>query len=280
MHALDDRRPGYALKRAVLAAGARTQGRRDAGVWDRPALLDLASDLLLLFAVSVFAWALAVWFLNRPFFPLREVVVLTPPGQVTAAQIEYAARSSVRGNFFTVELGEVRASLEKLPWVRRAEVRRRWPDALELRLEEHQPVAYWTPVGSDELHLVNRQGEVFVAASNARLPSYSGPQGSAAYLHARHAEFARLLEPLGVRMTRLWLSAREAWELELDNGLVVLLGRDRERAPAAERLASFVALWPQAREQVGIDIAVADVRYQRGFALTPAARPQDRKDTR
>lgn len=256
------------------------RGQREGGLWHRPGALNLLSDLLLLFAAAAFGWALVAWFLTRPFFPLREVVVVTPPGQVTPAQIEYAARSAVKGNFFTVRLAEVRENFEKLPWVRRAEVRRRWPDKLELRLEEHQPVAYWSPLGSDEVHLVNRQGEVFVAASNARLPSYAGPQGAAGYLHARYAEFSSLLEPLGVRMTRLWLSAREAWELELDNGMVILLGRDRERAPVAERLAGFVASWPAAREQVGIDIAVADVRYQRGFALTPAAQPQDGKQAR
>jgi len=47
-----------------------------------------------------------------------------------------------------------------------------------------------------------------------------------------------------------------------------------------QRLAGFVTNWPAAREQVGIDIAVADVRYQRGFALTPAAAPQDGKQVR
>ena len=257
-------------------AGAQGEG----GLWHRPVALNLLSDMLLLFAAAAFGWALVAWFLSRPFFPLREVVVVTQPGQVTPAQIEYAARSAIHGNFFTVGLGDVRASFEKLPWVRRAEVRRRWPDKLELRLEEHQPVAYWNPLGSDEVHLVNRQGEVFVAASNARLPSYAGPQGAAGYLHARYAEFSKVLEPLGVRMTRLWLSAREAWEIEPDNGMVVLLGRDRERAPVAERLAGFVTNWPAARDQVGIDIAVADVRYQRGFALTPAALPRDGKQAR
>lgn len=277
---MDDRRPGSALKRAVLSASARTQGRRDPGVWDRPAVLDLVSDLLMLFSVGVFAYVLVMWIVSRPFFPLREVVVLTPPGQVTPAQIEYAARSAVNGNFFTVQLGEVRDALEKLPWVRRAEVRRRWPDSLELRLEEHQAVAYWSPVGGDEIHLVNRQGEVFVAASNARLPLFSGPQGSATYLFGRHREFLSMLEPLGTGLKRVLLSAREAWELELDDGLVILLGRDRERAPVAERLARFVKLWPETQERVGIPVAVADMRYQRGFALTPAHVPQDRTQTR
>lgn len=253
----------------------RPNGRQ--GLWDRPGTLDVISDALMFFAALAFAWAFVAWLTSRPFFPLREVVVVTPPGQVTPAQIEYAARSSVTGNFFTVQLAEVREALEKLPWVRRAEVRRRWPDALELRLEEQQAVAYWTPAGSDEVHLVNRQGEVFVAASNAELPLFSGPQGSAGHLFARHREFSALVEPLGMRMKRLWLSPREAWELEMDDGLVILLGRDRERAPLAERLVRFVRLWPEARERVGVPVALADLRYQRGFALTPALMPEQGK---
>lgn len=272
---MGDKRLGSVPKRYTDA-----KNQREGGLWHRPAVLNLLSDLMLLFAALAFGWALVAWFLSRPFFPLREVVVVTAPGQVTSAQIEYAARSAIKGNFFTVGLADVRESFEKLPWVRRAEVRRSWPDKLELRLEEHQPVAYWNPLGSDEVHLINLQGEVFVAASNAKLPSYGGPQGAAGYLHARYGEFSRLLEPLGLRMTRLWLSARESWELELDNGLIVQLGRDRERAPVADRLAAFVANWPAAREQVGIEIAVADVRYQRGFALTPVVQPRDGKNKR
>jgi len=270
MPALDERHPGYALKRAVSFANARARGREPVGVWDRPALLDLLSDLLMLFAAIVFGYALVIWFVTRPLFPLREVVVLTPPGQVTTAQVEYAARSAITGNFFSVNLEDVRTAFEKLPWVRRAEVRRRWPDAIELRLEEHQAVAYWTVSDSDEVHLVNRQGEVFVAASNATLPDFSGPQGSAAYLLARHREFSQMLEPLGRRLVSLWLSAREAWQLELDDGMVILLGRDQERVPIGSRLSRFVNAWPETRDILGVEVAVADLRYQRGFALTPA----------
>jgi cell division protein FtsQ len=62
---------------------------------------------------------------------------------VTPTQIEYAARSAVAGNFFTVNLDAVRAAFEKLPWVRKAEVRRRWPDGLELAIEEHVAAARW-----------------------------------------------------------------------------------------------------------------------------------------
>lgn len=267
---MDEQAPGYVFKRVDAFAHARASARDSVGLWDRPALLDLVSDLLMLFVALALGYALFIWFLSRPIFPLREVLVLSPPAQVTQSQLEYAARSSVSGNFFSVSLDDVRTAFEKLPWVRRAEVRRRWPNALELRLEEHQAVAYWTVADSDEVHLVNRQGEVFVAASNAILPDFSGPPGSAAYLLGRHRAFSEVLAPLGRQPVEITLSTREAWRLVLDDGMVIVLGRDQDKASIDARLERFVSVWPDTQAQLGVQVAVADLRYQRGFALTPA----------
>jgi len=266
--------------RAERIRAAKDEGRasvRGDGVWYRPAFLDLISDLLLLGAAVAFGYALVLWFMTRPLFPLREVTVLSPPAQVTTAQIEFAARSAIRGNFFLVDLENVRAAFEKLPWVRRAEVRRRWPDGLELRLEEHQAVAYWTNDDGEDAHLVNVFGEVFVAASNANMPAFSGPQGTAPYLLARYQQFNRALAPIDKRVVGLRLSAREAWQLELDDGMVIVLGREQDKLPVEQRLERFVRAWPRAIEQVGVQVAVVDLRYQGGFALTPEPQPPEAK---
>jgi cell division protein FtsQ len=256
--------------RSAAAGGARPRAGQEKGLWHRPALLNLISDLLTLAAAVALGWALVTWFLSRPLFPLRELVVATKPAQVTEEQLEYAARLAVQGNFFTVDLAAVKATFEKLPWVRKAEVRRRWPDALELRLQEHEAVAYWTVSDSGEARLVNRQGEVFVAASNGDMPQFDGPQGSSQWLLARHHEFSSMLEPLGVRLVGLALSAREAWQLQLDNGMTIVLGRERDKSPLAERLQRFIAVWPRVQQEIDIDIRLADLRYPGGFALTPA----------
>ena len=244
--------------------------RVDSGMWHRPALLNLVSDLLTLLGAIGLGWAMVIWFLSRPLFPLTEVVVLSPLAHVTEEQLEYAARTAIDGNFFTVDLEAVKATFEKLPWVRKAEVRRRWPDAIELRIEEHQAVAYWTVSESGDARLVNAQGEVFIAASNAALPQFDGPQGSSGGLLARYGEFSALLQPMGARLVGLALSAREAWQLRLDNGLVIMLGREQERSRLGDRLQRFITAWPRVREQIDIDIKVADLRYPNGFALTPA----------
>ncbi|MDR2261212.1 MAG: cell division protein FtsQ/DivIB [Azoarcus sp.] len=254
----------------ALAKEPPARAQRRTGLWHRPELLDLISDALLLFAAAALGWALVTWALAKPLFPLRRLELSAPPAQVTQAQLEFVARTAIHGNFFTARLEDVRAAFEKLPWVRHAGVRRLWPDALELSLEEHEAVAYWRDMGGDgNVRLVNRQGEVFAASSDARMPEFSGPPGMAAAVLERHVAYSRILQPLGAQPARLELSARGAWQLWLNDGLFIALGRGQENSPLDERLERFVAAWPRLRDSLDTRIARADLRYPNGFALTP-----------
>lgn len=239
------------------------------GLWDQPALLNLVSDLLLLFSSAVFAYGAATLVQRLPAFSLHHVVVRGDLRQVTRTQIEYAVSGAATGNFFTVSLGEVRTAFEKLPWVRRADVRRRWPDALELNIEEHAAVVRWRqPDG--EARLVDAHGEVFPAASEHNLPVFMGPDGSAPQVLARYREFNAALRPLGRHLASVTLSPRQAWQLTLDNGMVVELGREDSRHPVSERMARFVASYPEAARQAGAPLAAIDMRYPNGFAMRVA----------
>jgi cell division protein FtsQ len=241
------------------------------GLWHRPKSLNLISNALLFCASLALGWALVSWALSKPVFPLRHLVLRASPTQVTQGQIEHAARIAIKGNFFTANLEEVRAVFEKLPWVRRAEVRRLWPDGIELSLEEHEAVAYWknTDDGGGDVRLINRQGEVFPASSKAVMPEFSGSQGSSAAMLESFGTYSRILQPLRAKIVRMDLSARGGWRLGLDNGLSITLGREQEQSPIEARLESFVAAWPRLQETLGVKIAHADLRYPNGFALAP-----------
>ena len=75
------------------------------------------------------------------------------------------AAPRLAGNFFSVDLQQGRAAFESVPWVRRAVVRRVWPDRLAVRLEEHRAAALWEgpDAGASTDRLVNGYGEVFEA---------------------------------------------------------------------------------------------------------------------
>lgn len=251
------------------AKGNTRAGGGDDGFWDRPLLINLLADLLLLAAAVLLAWAGATALQRLPVFPLKQVVVATPLERVSRAQIEHTARRALSGNFFTVDLETAQAAFERMPWVRSASLRRIWPDSVELRLEEQRAVARWT-LRDGESRLVNTRGEVFVAATLEPLPAFAGPEGSAARVLARYQEFTDGLAAIGRKPVAIQLSAREAWYLKLDDGVLLELGRDQPRHPVAERLSRFTANYPAASRLAKgrmETIGVVDMRYPNGFAL-------------
>lgn len=238
------------------------------GLWHQPALMNLLADLLIVTAVAGLAWAAVTALQRLPVFPLRQLLLQNTPAQVSVAQVEHAARSAMVGNFFTVDLDAARAAFEKLPWVRKATVRRQWPDGLMLALEEHEAMAHWRlPDGA--FALVNRQGEVFVAeraADAPALPVLTGPEGSAAELLKRQSEFDQVLAPIRRHVTTIALSPRLAWRLRLDDGVAIELGRDLDRQLLTERLGRFVAHYENVKEHMTA-VRSIDMRYPNGFVL-------------
>lgn len=227
-------------------------------MWNDAAILNRTANFLYGAAAVLLLCGLGHHVLHLSAFPLREITLSGDIGHVTHEQVEDVVTRELRGNFFTVDLDHARASFEKLPWVRKVNVRRQWPDRLDVAVEEHKPLARW---GSTAL--VSAQGEVFEAAINNTLPFLHGPDGSAPEVVARLLEFERILEPMGKKVVQIRLSMRRAWQVRLEDGMVLELGREN----LVVRLAGFVAAYPATLATLAHPPAYVDLRYTNGFAV-------------
>ena len=223
---------------------------------------------LLLSAVLLTALASALWWvMHLPAFTIRHIVVEGDTVHNSAHSLRQTLGQRLSGNFFTLDLGETRAVFESAPWVRRAVVRRDFPDQISVTLQEHAPAAHW---GGEGTHLLNVQGEVFEAASDEldALPRLSGPGGSAAEVLSMYRTLAPHCVSLG-GLTHLELLPRGGWRARLGGGAHVELG-----SGSASQLAGRIDLLAQAAPEVAhrqgrstTDIEAADMRYPGGFAL-------------
>jgi len=225
------------------------------------ARLMLAAGIVAGMAALAACFGALYWLLSPERFPVTQVELKGNLRNTTRAEIEAALP---RGwgheavSFFAADLAEVRAGVERLPWVRRAAVRRVWPGRLELWIEEHVALARW---GDDRL--VNTQGETFSARSKEALPVFVAPAGTAAEVARRYRRFAEIVAPLDTKIDRVVLSPRHAWQLRLANGQQLMLGRDIDAAEA--RLRQFVEIYPRKFDQKRHEYV--DLRYPNGFAL-------------
>lgn len=289
-------------------------------MWDKPHSLNRFSGALLAFSLLLALAGALHYTLHLPVFPLRVLQLSAAPQRVDPAQIEAVAREAVRGNFFTVDLERARQAFEKLPWVRRVSVRRHFPWRLEVSLEEHEVLAQWNGSGLVNTHgevfaagceremaegaprpgEARGSGGAFLAGvpgtrrsspcsaisgiASRALPKFSGQPGTAAEVAQMYKVFGEQLAPLGRVIVQVSLSPRRAWQLRLDDGMVLELGSGQPQ----QRLARFVAVYPyslasllQGRDSAaagrnayeaghGQTVRLVDLRYRNGFAVSLA----------
>ena len=228
-------------------------------MWDDPALLRNSSSAMFVLSLVLMVYGAAHYLVHLPkLLPLHQVKLKAATQRVDEMDVLQVVREKVQGNFFTVDIVQLRKELEKLPWVRGVQIRREFPDSLSVNIEEHQALAYW-----NEDELVNRQGEVFSADSDAAMPSFVGQAGDAALVTQQYAQFTQQLARIDLGIRQLAESPRHAWQLRLSNGMVLELGSEQMQ----QRLDRFVAVYPYSLAKMQGEVKTVDLRYRNGFAV-------------
>lgn len=241
-------------------------------MWNDVLALDRLARVLVLVALLVFVWHLTLWAAARPGFAVRVVQVRAMSGSsvdhITAERVARFCIPHIGGTLFTADLETVRAAFEALPWVRRASVRRQWPDRLLVSIEEHQALARWNDEAGNRFVSVrgeafNASGEAVLAAS---LPLLAGPEGTEREVAARYAEFRQVLSRIGKQARVVMLSPRQAWTIRLTDGLTLEVGREQAGSTVMSRTERFVAQYATTVGPLAARVDVVDLRYSNGFA--------------
>lgn len=228
--------------------------------WQSPKLpwrqLSLAGGSLAV--LGMFAAAL-LWLLDQP---IERIVVEGSFQRVSAMDVEKATRVRIAGaGLVSVKLPVVRDALRNLAWVDDVSVERQWPRGLRVRVTEQVAAARWNDDG-----LINARGEQFRTEARfipPELPLLTGPDGAEPLVAARYFSIQGKLVEAGMRLTAVHLDARGAWDLTLDNGVSVRMGRRQ----IDERFARFTDVTLRLVAARAADIAYVDMRYTNGFAI-------------
>lgn len=178
---------------------------------------------------------------------------------VTVEEIQALVAPRLNVGFLAADLDGIRERLEAMPWVYRANVRRRWPDAVVIQIEEQRPIARWGIAG-----FLNHEGEYFPGDMNERwqgLARLEGPDGAEAAMMQDYQNLEALLAGTGLQV--VWLGQDEVGQVsaELDNGTLLALGSDH----LVKRVRRFVELYRgHLSEQPVVRV---DLRYEHGAAV-------------
>lgn len=197
------------------------------------------------------------WILTTDQFSIAKVRIEGEIKHTKSSAIQDALTQQMNGNFFVLNLEKIRSSLESLPWIAEAHVRRVWPLALNLWLQERAALARW-----GDNSLISPDGKVFTpdaASIPAGLVFLHGPAGSEVEVLDIYHWLKERFAVHGLPILKLVLSNRRAWYVDLSTGLHLSVGKDHLKKRVDNFLKYLSKLpQPEALEQV-------DLRYANGF---------------
>jgi cell division protein FtsQ len=218
--------------------------------------------LIVLTAAGIVLVAAAQAFIALQAIPVQRIIVTGELEHTRTEVIQDLIQPALVGGFLGADLQLIRTQLEELPWIYRATVQRRWPNALEINVVEQLPIARWGENG-----FLNHEGEVF-QSENSRdwqnLPRLQGPEGDARALVAGYQRLLEILAPLHLSVAQLTLDERGQVEVSLNGGIQILLGSE----DFLERMQRFVALYSRELGAGAAAVERVDLRYETGAAVT------------
>lgn len=175
---------------------------------------------------------------------------------------------------YSIDLEAVRRSVEALPWVKSADVQRKLPGTLFVRIEEREPFVLWQ--NNNRLTLVDRDGVAIAGTSLAdfrHLRLYVGPQ---AHKVATSLEAALESVPdLASRLTSVVHVGERRFDLVFRGGVRVKLPETHASNELRGALAKLQTL-EQTYQLLERDVTVIDLRLDDRLILrvNPDVKPR------
>jgi cell division protein FtsQ len=203
-----------------------------------PFVLSVTFFIAVLISLGGLSWWLTQHFIGQESAPVTSVVISGEMPYSKRTDIMAAIEPVDLGNFFQVDVNEVQSKLLYLPWVSSVAVRKKWPNELKIYVVDHKPVALWNGE-----FLINQLGKVFQADMTRikhYLPNFFGPEGTELLALKNYRDLNTLLAFNALKIDELILSERFSWQLTLNDGVTLNLGREER----VERVQRFMDLYP------------------------------------
>jgi cell division protein FtsQ len=196
--------------------------------------------------------------LNRP---VSTVTIVGEFSYVDKEEVALLVQKMIGSSFVGEDIEQIKKNLEAEPWIDWVSLSRQWPDRLQVMVKEQTPIARWSDSG-----FINVRGE-FIATNDTEklqhLSELSGEKSEAQIIMQQYSVLANLFQPYDLYVESLKKDRRGAWQLSLDNGWQLVLGR----GDILRKVQRLTHLFDKKLLVKTADVSVVDIRYPNGLAI-------------
>ena len=193
--------------------------------------------------------------------PIRHVQVEGAFQYIDKQDIQKTISPLLQLGYFSVDLQAIQLAVMSLPWAEKVKVQRIWPDRLKLRIYEQKPIVRWQMDS-----LLNIKGDIFKPRNIDRfqaLPVLYAPIEQRYQMLQVMGGLKLNLMDQGLYLTEFRVSKRQSWWLEMENGMIIELGRFQPLQKFSRLMQALTVTGSELIEK----IAYIDTRYPNGFSV-------------
>lgn len=202
------------------------------------------------------------WSVKIASLPVKYVRIEGVFQNISKDDIKTALEPLVATGFLEADMQAIHLAAGALPWVDTVEVKRIWPDTIDIKVTEKKPYARW-----GENSLITEAGVIFTPSNIERqqhLIKVTAPE-------PRRLEVLELMKGIktaladeSLELAEFSINKRWSWTIKLKDGLEILLGREGQ----VKKLQRFLRTIPLLGKQQIEAMAVVDLRYPNGYAVS------------
>ena len=192
--------------------------------------------------------------------PVRHVSISGDFKYLSPISLQQRVSEVVTGGFFSVNVETIQKVLMEEPWAKEVSVNRTWPDRITVKIREQTVIARWGDSG-----LLSPDAQLFYpdpATFPDNQPIVFGPDSSVRQVMEYLLQIQNVL-PKEITVNELILSERRSWDLKLNNGVVIRLGKEN----VVSRVEKFFHYYSQKNISNFEQIEYVDMRYTNGFVI-------------
>lgn len=220
-------------------------------------VLDRSSLLAAVVWLGLPGGAFGLWqMLDRPIEIVHVGSELT---EVERQAVISAVRKTIDGGILGTDIDDVASALRSLSWPRTADVRRVWPDKLEVNVTKVSVIARW----QTDSYLTSTGTVVKVPAEVANLPLLDCAIATPAEAMEMYGTLRDIATSEALVLTELEQNRIGEWQIRFANQLTVNLGAEK----VVERMHRFAHTYRNSASLGTGTLAYVDTRYPNGVAI-------------
>ena len=198
---------------------------------------------------------------KKIYFPIKNISIESKIINVNKDDVLEKSKSYYSKSFFNFKINILKKEIEKVSWVRSADIRRVYPDEIKIYITEHVPIAIW-----NNKSYMNDAGDIFfIRDIKKNLPFINSNKNRNKIMFVYFSLLLKYISDYNfdIKINKIEENDIRSLSAHLSSGIIVKFGSKG----IEDKMHTFLKLYKTLNSSDLGKIGYIDMRYSNGFSI-------------